>query len=145
MSRDCTPLLGALGTKAKIKINLLPLFDTRVQYYNQQNFQICKLNIKLYARNIDVSFNHLFSIISIPQPIVSLLPTSFFPVFSMANKSSSSSMFRLHCSSHIDSGTYWSVAVMLKLVLHHKKGVGNHPQIAPHKDFLAVSYQKRDS
>lgn len=106
MSRDPTPLPGALGTKAKVKTNPMSLFDKRVQYYDQQNVQICKLNIKLHARNIDVSFYHLFSIISIPQPIVSLLPTSFFPVFSMANKSSSSSMFKLPCSSHIDTGTY---------------------------------------
>lgn len=97
----------------------------------------------LHTRNIDVSFYHLFSIISIPQPIVSLLPTSFFPVFSMANKSISSGMFRLHCSSHIDTGTYWSVAVMLKLVPHHKKGVGNYPQIAPHKGFFSCILPRR--
>lgn len=143
MSRGQTPLLGSWGTKAKIKTDLLSLFDRRVQYYDQQIFKICKLNIKLHARNIGVSFYHAFSVISIPQSIVSLLPTSFFPVFSMANKSSSSSMFRLHCSSHIDTGTYWSVTVMLKLVPHHKKGVGNYPQSAPHKDFFSCILPKR--
>lgn len=56
ISRHQTPMLGALGTKAKFKTDLLPLFDRRVQYYDQQIFQICKLKIKLHARNIDVTF-----------------------------------------------------------------------------------------